>query len=357
MAVDLTPILSAVDSLCSADKLRIGEAIWQEYREIESFPTHHTVLTEIRAGRVIPLIDAKPDYGYMKVRQANCQMNICSITTTSSAKKWQPVDYNCRLVICKDDLTCDFKLFWEMNCKDYDNMNDAYMDFLARKVRENLNASQWRIAYFDDSENTDPLYAGVDGLFKQYLDLAPVGSPQRIEIPENAGATIAAQMTLDADRGYEVLKAMYKYASEQRPQILSRPDAHFDVTPELAFNYQAWLMDNKEVNCCFNTTNDGVTSTRYAIDSLNYLGVPIRIRYEWQEIIQWQQQQTGAVNYDNPHRALLTYKGNKPAGTCDDNSFSNFDMFYDKKDKQIYIDAETSFDVKVVVDTDFVIAI
>lgn len=358
MAIDITPILSEVNSLCEADKLVYNELIFEEYIRDETFSNHHTVMTEVRNGRLIPLMSALPDYGYMKVRQGNCQMNDCSIDTTSSVKKWNPIDYNCRLEICKDDLTCDFKKFWDMNCKDYDNMNDAYIDFIVAKVRENVNASQWRIAYFDDSENDDPLYAGIDGLFKQYLEIAPVGSDQRFEIPENAEATIPDQMNLAPDRAYQLFKDMYTWASMYNTQLLSRPDVHFDVTPELAHNYLAWLMENKEVACCYNGTgNDGVTRSAYSIDSLNYLGIPIRIRHEWSAIIRWQQAQDDAENYDNPHRALLTYKTNKPVGTCDDRSFSNFDMWYERKDKQIIIDVETSFDAKVLVDRDFAIAI
>lgn len=356
MAINIDPILDEVNDLCSADKANINEVIFEQYQKDEAFTSHHAVINEVRNGRLIPIMNARPDYGYMKVRQGNCQMNICEITTTASAKKWAPVDYNCRLVICKDDLTCDFRAFWNMKCKDYDNMNDAFIDFLVAKVKENLNASQWRIAYFDDSANTDPLYAGIDGLFKQYLAIAPVGSDQRFAIPENAGATIADQMNLAADRAYQLFKAMYAWASLNNAQLLSHPDIHFDVTPELAHNYLAWLMENKEVTCCFSAT-DGVTSSRYALDTLNYLGVPIRIRHEWSSIIRWQQEQSGAVNYNNPHRVLLTYKANKPVGTCDSESFNSFDMWYDKKDKEILIDVETSFDAKVIVDRDFAIAI
>lgn len=356
MAINLDPILSEVNSLCSADKVGISEAIFQRYIADETFTAHHEVMTDIRNGRVIPILDARPDYGYMKVRQGNCQMNICEITTDSSAKKWNPVDYNCRLVICKDDLDCDFKKFWDMNCKDYSSMDDAFMDFIAAQALKNLNSSQWRIAYFDDSADTDPLYAGIDGLFKQYLAIAPEGSAQHIDIPENDGATIEDQLNLAPDRAYQIFRAMYAWASINNPSLLTSPDAHIDVTPALAFNYLQYLQDNKEVNCCFSTT-DGVSDSRYSIDRLFYLGIPIHIRNEWDGVIKWQQTQSGAVNLDNPHRALLTTKSNKPIGTCDDESFSNFDMFYDRKDKQIYVDVETSFDAKVVVDTDFVIAI
>lgn len=356
MAIDLTPILSEVNDLCSADKANINNVIFATYLEDSSFPQHHQINTEVRANSIIPFIDAKPDYGFLKVKPEACGMNVCDYNATSSAKKWNPADYNCRVTICKDTLDCDFRAFWNMNCKDYDNMEDAFMQFLVNKLLESQNASQWRIGYFDTLANTDPAYAGIDGLFAQMLAAAPVGSWNRIAIPENAEVTIPAQMTLAPDRGYQVLKAMYDAAAINNPALLQTAGLHFDLTPELAYNYLQYLQENKEVLCCFSTT-DGITSSRYALDGLNYLGIPIQVRNEWKSIIQWQQAQSGAANYDNPHRAVLTYTNNKPVGTCDMDAFENFDMWYDRKDKEIIIDIETSFDAKLLNNTDFVIAI
>lgn len=356
MAIDIQPILDDVNDLCSADKASISNVIFTEYIKDENFGQHHEVMTEVRNNQIIPIITAKPDYGFLKKSQGNCQTNTCDYNSTSSAKKWNPADYDCRLTICKETLTCDFRKFWDMRCKDFDNMEDAFIRFLVDKVKESQNASMWRIGYFDTLANTNPDFAGIDGLFAQWLALAPVGAPNRIPIPENALTTIAAQMVLDPARGYNVLKAMYDYAAVYQTHLLTTPGIHFDITPVLAYNYLTYLRDNKEVNCCFNTANDGITKSAYAIENLNYLGIPIYIRHEWTGVIEYQQVQAGTANYNNPHRAVLTYTGNKPVGTCDDEAFSSFDIWYEKKDKELLIDVGTSFDAKVLVDTDFVLA-
>lgn len=356
MAIDISNILEEVNSLCAADKVNINNAIFEQYVQDESFAQHHTVLTEIRNGQIIPLINAQPDYGFLKVSQGECATNSCDYNSTSSAKRWSPVDYDCRLEICKQTLDCDFRTFWGMRCKDFDNMEDAFMRFLVEKINESFNASQWRIGYFDDTENSDAEYAGIDGLFKQWLELAPADNPNHFAIPENEGETVEEQMNLAPDRAYQLFKAMYTWASANNARLLSIPGIHFDVTPELAHNYLAWLQENREVNCCFSAT-DGVTSSRYSIDTLNYLGIPIYIRHEWANIIRWKAEQDGTENLDNPHRAVLTYTGNKPVGICDDDSFRDFDMWYEKKDKKIFIDIATSFDTKVLFDNDFAIAI
>lgn len=356
MAIDISGILEEVNGLCAADKANINSVIFKRYLEDADFPAHHEILTEIRNGQLVPIIDAAPDYGFLKVSPGGCGVNTCDISTTSSVKKWAPADYNCRVTICKEDLDCDFRKFWDMNCKDYDNMEDAFIDFLVMQINKNVNSSQWRIGYFDDTEGENPDFAGIDGLFKQWAAIATVGSNQRVEIAENSEATFADQLALGDDTGYTVFKSMYDLAAVNNPQLLSSPGLHFDATPQLAYNYLQYLQANREVGCCFNLQNDGITSSGYSLDTLNYLGIPIRIRNEWWNIIQWQAAEASATNYDDPHRAVLTTRGNKPVGTCDDDAFREFDMFYDRKDREILITVGSSFDAKVVVDSDFILA-
>lgn len=356
MAINLDNILNNINGLCDADKLDYNSLLFEQYLQDSPFASEHVIQTDVRNNQIIPFLDAKPDYGYLKVSQGNCEMNVCDYNAESSIKRWNPKDYDCRMEICKDDLTCDFRKFWNMRCKDFDNEQDAFMVFLAEKINESVNSSQWRIAWFDDSENTDPAYAGIDGLWKQLLALAPEGNPNRHVIEENSAATIAAQMTLAPDAGYNAFSALYDWLITQNPTLFTSTGLVFESTPEIALNYLKWLQVNKEVECCFSST-DGVTGSRYSIPNLNYMGIPIVLRYEWSNIIKWLQQQSGAVNYDNPHRILLTYESNLPVGTCDDEAFRSFEMWYERYTKKIVIDVESSFDAKVLRDNDFAIAV
>lgn len=355
MAIDISPILEDVNSLSGADKANINDAVFERYRQDASFAQHHEVLYGVRANANIPVISAKPNYGFLKVSAGDCSTNSCDLDATSSNKKWNPVDYDCRVTICKQTLDADFRKFWDMNCKDFDNVEDAYVQFLIELAMTNLNASQWRIGYFDDSEDDDAAYAGIDGLFKQMAALAPAGSPNRFVIAENAEATIAEQMDLAADTAYNALKDMYDYASIAQSHILDEPNVHFDITPALAANYLSYLRDNKEVNCCFSAT-DGITGSRYSRENLNYMGIPLRIRSEWEGVIKWQAAKEEADNYNDPHRIVLTYKENKPVGICDDASFRSFDLWYERKDKELIMDIGTSMDAKIVIGSDFVLA-
>lgn len=355
MAIDLSPILDEVNSLCSADKADYSNLIFEEFIEDQDFAQQHRIDTDVSNGQLIMVMDNRADYGYLKKGAGNCTPNVCDVTAPVSAKPWSPMPYDCRLTICKETLECDFRKFWKMRCNDFEDMNDGFMSFLSDKIKANLNASQWRIAYFDYKTNTDPLYAGIDGLFWQYNVLAPDGAPNRIDIPENAAATIPGQRALAADRGLKVFQGMYDWAAVNNPKLLQHPDLKFEATAGLVFNYMKWLQANKEVNCCFSNT-DGVTDTRYDMNRITYLGIPIIIRNEWDGVIAWEQEKTGSTNLNNPNRATLTYTNNKPIGTCDDESFKKFDMFYDRKDKEIIIDTYTSLDAKVILPNDFALA-
>lgn len=354
MAIDLG-FLEDLNGLCAADKVDINEAIFQSFNEDASFVEHHQFDTGVKNGRVIPIVDSAPNYGFLKTSKGSCNMNACEIDSASSAKKWSPVGYDCRIIVCKEDLDCDFKEFFKLNCTNKDDLNDAYMQFIVDMVKKNFNASLWRIGYFDDSSGDDPDYAGIDGIFIQAAASAPVGSANRFEIPENAEETVAEQMDLAPDRAYKLIRDMYNFIATQRSWVLSKVNLHFDITPELAANYLAYLQDNKEVNCCFSAT-DGITGSRYSLDNLNYMGIPIRIRYEWQGVLQWEMGKEETPNLNNPHRILLTYKGNKPVGVCDTSSFEDFDLWYERKDRQIYVDIATQLDAKLVLDTDFALA-
>lgn len=361
MAIDIQPILDEVNGLVEAETANISNAVFQEYIQNSDFVAQHDILTGIEGGTLVPIIDAEPDYGFLKTNQtgSSCSFNECDYSATSSAKKWEPADYNCEIAICKQDLERDFRKFWNIRCKDFSGETDAFIQFLVELLGRNQNASLWRIGYFDYLDNTNADFAGIDGFFPQWMALAPVGDDQRVEIPENAGATFEDQMALAPDRGYQVYKEMYDKMVMQAPWMINKANLAIETTPELAFNYLNWLQENKEVTCCFNTNNDGVTSSAYSLDNLNYLGVPIIVRWEWQRIIRYFAQASGTVAYDNPHRAVLTYRANKPVGTCELEYLKKFEMFYEKQrgDRTLYLRTESSLDAKVVLDEDFILAI
>ena len=89
-----------------------------------------------------------------------------------------------------------------------------------------------------------------------------------------------------------------------------------------------------------------VERTEDGKNGLKFRGVELIIRDDWDRNIRaWFDNGTKWVN---PHRAILTTKGNIPLGTSDEESMKSVEAFYDKKDRVHYFDVDYMLDVKVL---------
>jgi hypothetical protein len=139
--------------------------------------------------------------------------------------------------------------------------------------------------------------------------------------------------------------------------MTSKAGLRIETTRALATNYLHYLQNTREINCCYNMNHDGTTSSGYSFDNLNYMGIPIIIINEWDEIIQNFLFETGDVAYDKPHRAVLTYDANRVVGTCDLNALNDFKVVYDPIKEFLHIRVKSSLDAQVPIDSDFILAI
>jgi hypothetical protein len=296
-----------------------------------------------------------------KSSTVGCSYNECSIVDKITGKTWNPHKYDCEIKFCPTDakFTADWRTFWGINCAQFDNdIENGFIAYLRQRVAEAVNDSHWRIGYFDFKANGDVEYAGIDGFFVQWQAIAtPTNTAQRIVITENAGATIADQLNLPADAAYNYYKSMYDKMMLHRSIMTSKAGLRIETTRALATNYLHYLQNTREINCCYNMNHDGTTSSGYSFDNLNYMGIPIIIINEWDEIIQNFLFETGDVAYDKPHRAVLTYDANRVVGTCDLNALNDFKVVYDPIKEFLHIRVKSSLDAQVPIDSDFILAI
>jgi hypothetical protein len=358
----LDAVLTAANTISKARKANISEVVFQEIMETSDFTREHSIATGIESNDMVPIMEKTKQWGFLKKSDtaAGCNYNECTIGDTASNVFWNPTKYDCEIIICMTDpgFTRDFRAFWNINCEKYDNdIDNVLIAYIVDRVKEHHNESLWRIAYFDFKTNATAGYAGIDGLFVQWLAIAtPANTAQRVVITENAETTFVDQLNLAADSGKNYLKAMYDKMLLNFPHMMSKAGLKFELTRELAVNYLHWLQENKEVNCCFNMNHDGTTSSGYSLVNLNYLGIPIIIRNEWSDIIKFLIN-PGDTAYDKPHRGVLTYDGNKSVGTCDENHLKGFKVIYDEVTEKLHIRAKTTVDVKVPLEKDFILAI
>lgn len=360
--VDFDAILDSANTISKARLANINSAVFQEILETSDFTREHSIETGVENGDMVPILEKTKQWGFLKKTDTTvgCNYNECSIVDKITNKFWDPKRYDCEIPICLNDpvFTRDFRAFWNINCSKYDNdLDNTFTAYLINRAKEAQNDAMWRIAYFDFKANADTDYAGIDGFFIQWQAIAtPANTEQRVVITENSSSTIAGQLNLPADAAYNYFKSMYDKMLMYQTQMLGKAGLKFEVTRELAANYLQYLQNTREVSCCYNMTHDGATSSGYALDRLNYMGIPIIIRDEWTEIIKWQAGETPTV-YDKPHRAVLTYDGNKPLGTCDQNKLKEFKTIFDPVKEKLHIRVKSTFDAKVPLDKDFILAI
>jgi len=366
--IDLQPIFDEIDSQNSALSLEFSKLIYEKYISARSIREMHNIQVGIKCGSKIPFADRGSNYDYMQHKEdltSNCDFNECDVTTTFSVKAWETKEYNCRVSLCRKDLECDFNNWWDANdCGDADNVGGNFIKFLVDWIGTALIESHWTKVWFAESSlpTTSKLY-GADGLFVRMEAIAPPSNvEQRIEIPENAALTYAAQNALDPQRGFEVFNGLYNLAMESF-ELSGRSDIYIDTTKKLALNYLQYLRTNNQVDCCERDT----TTNNYALDSLKIFGLPIRVVNEWDSIIRGTKSKSDptpifaelndGTRWTNPHRAVLTYKDNIPVGVCQDGKLENVDILYNPFERRINIDSEYEIGANILLDNEFALAI
>lgn len=352
-------ITAAVDSLTAAEKMKFSELIFKKNVEVSDISKSHQVQTGVRSGHLIPIIDNKPNYeSFPFVDEKDCKPTECELDAKYSTKKWELGLLECRVPICMRKFDEDFLLFWNMyrqTTSDLD-LNSAFIDYLSSKFQSNLLAAQWRVVYFGDKSSHSTFFNKIDGFFTQ----AQANPNQIVPISENKAGTYAEQR-LAGKRVYEILEQMYTKASEQ---IWFDPTAClYKMTKSNGLAFISWLNslgNNSPYNCECIDPHSVVKSNVFTLENVRYNGIPITIHQEFDGVINQTSELngTGANNPRvNPNRIILTYKSNLRIGTSESKALNSFDIFYDKRDKMIYMDGGSYIGSSLVLDSDYILAI
>lgn len=353
---DIQPFIDAITKLSDADRVALSEAIMKEHVLGSSITRYHDIQTGVKCNTPIVYMDKGKNWEVMGSKTAladQCDFNEADINITTSTKTWNPQDFNSEIKYCAKDLACAVRDYFNSEtCSVADDTATAYGTMLREILGQALVNSHWVRAYFSSTAEANPALNGIDGLFAQYLAIAPPSNTaQRIVIAENSGATYADQ-ALPEGKGYEVFNAMYE-KFEENEFLRNRRDVTIKTTRALALNYLKQLRKDKQLNCCERDT----TTSIYSIDSLNIYGMPIEVVNEWDEIIANVSEFNDGTRKVSPHRAVLTYKANEPIATCDASELSSVEALYDPITRNTHFRMEDTFDIKVVKDDEFIIAI
>lgn len=320
-----TAVLALVEDLVTADKVNISNAIYTNSFEVGDIAEGHQIVTGVRNGNLIPILNNAPKYDAFPIKAANdCNIPACDLDLGFSTKEWKLAMIACKIPICVNSFDENFLLFWNQYKRVFGDadLNSALIQYIVDLFQKNLQAAIWRRVWFADSTSTNDYLEGSDGIFTQ----AEAMDGFKIEIAENISGNLTGQAL------YDYLTEAYNYASVQ--PWWNPATVRFEMTQAMASVLVSFLnsiSDKSLYNCeCFSA--DGITAMRtYSIDAnLKVFGVPVHIHREFDGVI-------NAFALGNPYRALLTNESNILIGTSELDQLPAFDIWYSKDNDQIYI--------------------
>lgn len=338
-----TAVAQLVDSLQAGDKVNINEAIFQSTFGVGNFTQAHTFLTEVRNGKLQPILLSNDYYGAMpKGDETDCDLNSCDLTPNYSTKEWCLAEYNCRREICMRSFDENFLIFWNMYRQRLEDPTtepdaQAFLDYLTDIVEKQILGTQWRVGYWGDTAETEnDLINGCDGFFVQ----AEAGGGEKIGLDY-----IGAEPT--AEEIYESLTQAYEYASTQTTWGMET-DLVWKMSYAAASKMVSFLNTRADLglyNCdCLDP--DAITNgRRFSVNGLRIFGIPVEAHRE----IDLSMTAAGRSG-DQKYQILLARKSNLLVGTNTSDKLEGFDIFFDKLTRKIYIDAMVYLGVMIPLD-------
>lgn len=313
----------------------------------------HAVQTGIITDTQVPIIGQLGDLG--RIDPGACGVNTFSGTFPVSEKIWRVKTFSERLDFCLKQLPANFKVWRDekIALKSWESIDRPLEQFLVDTTKRAVTRAIIRQAEFGDTgavAGTNfttgldvALVTGFNGIWKQiFLDDAGAKKIKRVVIDANNLSTFGAQMALAPDAAYNILTEVTRGLD---PEYYSTAN-EINITPDLWNNYIDFIK----------LKGGGYDVSMYmnGIQTKMFDGFKVNVRYDWKQYIEKYQKLTNT--YMLPHRVTFTVKENLPVGTSDTQSFSELDMFYDKRDKKIYADVAWKLDSKLLLEKGIVVA-
>lgn len=339
--------LPLVEDLVGAENATYNKLIFQKAFLASDITKDHAVVTGVREGSLVPILDKKVNWeAFPFIDASSCDTTECDLNANYSAIKWRLGLISCRVPICLRTFNDNFLIFWNsykmLNPAKVDSkyLKTAILQYITDLLVNSLEAAKWRVEYFAEDGHSSPLLDGFDGWFAQ------AGAVPGLVVPiaKNAGANYAAQR-MTFQEIYDTLDAMETVYDEQ--EWADDTPKEYRMPKSLAKTLARGMNKLKETACCDGIEKlnpDAFINKAFTYDNLSFRGKPIKPMPEWDAIFN----NVGALNgnkvagakRDNPNRILLINKQNMLIGTEEKEDLSLFDVFYDKKDKKVYFDLE-----------------
>ncbi len=363
MAVDLTELgtlLDGLNGLNESDKFKMSEALFLEAYKSTNIKDSHPSLGEVRMGSKMPILGMEGGYDSFPFVEG-CALPNCDISADWSDFTWCIGEIGCEVTICLKDLAPKFLAFFnvwrKMNEGDIQN---AFVQFVSELFQDRHLKAEMRVAYLGDTEATvtvtgedddpDPLFNGCDGFVKQMAAIAEGDASLKVSITENEGANLAAQTITDGDDLYAYFVEMYNKAAVK--PWFNPSQMVWRMNRSLVNVMVGWLntkSDLSGINCACIDPSKVVGSRGFTVDNLTIMGIPVEA-YEFEEAMKataYYWSGTAFTQYKNI--IILSRKDAMILGYETTDSLSQFDIGYDKRAREVYLQGSSMFGAGVPV--------
>jgi len=338
----------------------IGEMIIEEVFAKPTLDQVHTIETGIVAKQQIGY--AGRFTGLFGKKETGCEPEVDTKTIGFTQKYWEPQMVEGRLKQCYKDLLPSFWAWSQgKGLKKADLSKGDFANFISERMSD-LLWENWLIKFWFSNQqaanyNSSP--AGVitngidldyfniiDGFFEQIFDIITADSDRYTGdissgvglATKNGQSTATLQRFNSTDTSNHVVTetlANLKYNADYR--MRNKANLQYLVTQSVFDQYSRELRSYNNVQASYERIEGGYTS-------LMFEGIPVIALDFWDRTIE--SYENNGTKLNKPHRALLTTKDMLRAGIEEEGNLKEVEIWYEKKEKAVYIDTAASIDAK-----------
>lgn len=325
----------------------ISEMVMEDTLQGPELNAIHTIYPDIVAKTEIGFIGEGDMVGK---KDQGCKPTTQQWGINTRKVTWDPATWEIFLGQCYRDLENAATIYSLRTGVDIPDFTDTdYMNIVLEVLNKSIREFWYRMFWFGDTEAKHVEDSGIitngldleyftilDGFWKQIFEQVAENPAQRAAvISENAGSSYAFQ-NLDPEN---VQKYLADVVFKAPLSLRNMEDRFILVTQSVYDAYEQSLMNA----CCLESSRMALIN---GIEALKYKGIPVVAMPIWDKLI-LSSEDTG-TKLNNPHRILFTAKSVLGIGVDTYDRMGNLRIWYDPKDKMVYINGMGRADAKLL---------
>lgn len=352
LATELDTLLDGITTITAAERFEFSKAFFLDSFTEKNIKETHLTFGGVRKGNKIPIVGTEGGYDAFPYFDG-CQLPSCDIGNAWSDYTWCLGEIGCELTICMKDLQSKFLSFFNIYRKmNEGDMRTAFVQFIGKIFQDAHLKAEQRVLYLGDTSAQkdvgdeevelvdEPLFNGCDGFITQMAAYATTNPSHKVTITENSKGTYAAQTITDGEDIYDYVKDMYTKAAAMPWFTSESGQMTIKMNRTLANALVGWLNtldDMRGINCsCIDPSK--VTGPRgFSIDNLQMFGINVEV-FDFEAMMKTSNYYDDGTKFTKGKNfIILARKDVMQIGYEDAESLSSFDMGYDKRKREVYI--------------------